>query len=54
MNNEILQKVINKIEARYGDLENDCGAYVSTDNGYEWLSVSRIVNLIKSVDSQYK
>ena len=52
--NEVLQKVVDKIEARYGDLDNDCGAYVSTDNGYEWLSVSKIVSIIKSVDSQLK
>ena len=48
--NQILQEVLDKIKARYGDLNYDCGAYVSTDRGYRWLSVAKIVEIIESVD----
>lgn len=48
--NQILQEVLDKIKARYGDLGNDCGAYVSTDRGYRWLSVANIVAIIERVD----
>lgn len=50
----ILQEVLDRIEARYGDLENECGAYISTDNGYEWLSVANIVEIILRVDEMFE
>lgn len=52
-NNYILQEVLDRIEARYGDLTNERGCSVSTDNGYVWLSVADIVNIIERVDAMY-
>lgn len=54
MNNIILQEVIDRIEARYGDLKDERGAYISTENGYEWLSVANIVEIIERVDSMFE
>ena len=50
----ILQEVLNRIEAKYGGLENECGGYISTDNGYEWLSVANIVEIILHVDEIFE
>lgn len=54
LNNIILQEVLDRIEAKYGDLENITGAYVSTDNGYEWLSVANIVEIVLRVDEMFE
>ena len=54
LNNVILQEVLDRIEAKYGDLENITGAYISTENGYEWLSVANIVEIILRVDSMFE
>ena len=54
LNNMILQEVLDRIEAKYGDLENERGAYISTDNGYEWLSVANIVEIIQRVDEMFE
>lgn len=35
-----------KIENKYGDLDDECGCYI----GEEWLSVKSIVALIDSCD----
>lgn len=40
------QELKDKIEAKYGDLNDECGGYV---NG-EWLSVKNIVDLIDECD----
>lgn len=53
MNNIILQEVLDRIEALYGDLTDETGAYIRTDNGYEWLSVANIVEIIERVDSMF-
>ena len=50
---ELLQEVLNRLEKKYGNLNNPCGCSVSTDNGYEWLSVSKIVDIIVEVDEDY-
>ena len=54
MNNIILQEVLDRIKANYGDLDNECGAYISTDNGYQWLSVANIVEIILRVDKMFE
>ena len=54
MNNIILQEVLDRIKAKYGDLDNECGAYISTDNGYQWLSVANIVEIILRVDKMFE
>jgi hypothetical protein len=53
LNNVILQEVLDRIEAKYGDLENECGCSVSTDNGWAWLSVANIVEIIQHVDEMF-
>ena len=42
------EELLNAIERKYGDLNDEGGCYVSTDNGYEWLSVKDIVDVINS------
>jgi hypothetical protein len=52
-NNYILQEVLDRIEAKYGDLNNERGCSVYTENGYVWLSVADIVQIIERVDAMY-
>ena len=40
--NDLLQA----LEEKYEDLTNECGCNVRTENGYEWLSLSNIVELV--------
>jgi predicted AAA+ superfamily ATPase len=42
-----------KIELKYGDLEDESGCYISTDHGWEWLSVADIVTLIEEADEEF-
>lgn len=53
LNNVILQEVLDRIEAKYGDLEDERGCSVSTDNGWTWLSVANIVEIIQRVDEMF-
>ena len=45
---ELIKKkdLLQAIEEKYGDLTDESGCSVSTDNGFEWLSISNIVELI--------
>lgn len=54
LNNVILQEVIDRIEAKYGDLTDERGCYVSTDDGHAWLSVANIVDIIERVDRMFE
>ena len=54
MNNIILQEVLDRIEAQYGDLTDERGCSVSTDNGWAWLSVANIVEIIERVDLMFE
>ena len=54
LNNVVLQEVIDRIEAQYGDLTDERGCYVSTDNGHAWLSVANIVDIIERVDRMFE
>lgn len=54
VNNIILQEVLDRIEATYGDLTDERGCSVSTDNGWAWLSVANIVEIIERVDSMFE
>ena len=51
--NELLQALLEKLEKKYGDLDDRCGCNVSTDHGWEWLSVADIVEIIMEVDEEY-
>lgn len=53
MNNECLQSLLDRLEDKYGDLDNNTGCYVSTNNGSQWLSVQEIVDLIIMIDNEY-
>lgn len=40
------EELLEAIERKYGDLDDEGGCYVSTDRGYAWLSVKDIVDII--------
>ena len=44
------EELLEALKRRYEDLEDDCGCSVFTSNGYEWLSLARIVAIIESCD----
>ena len=50
----MLQEVLDRIEKKYGDLDDICGCNVHTDHGYEWLSIANIVEIIIGVDEDYE
>ena len=50
---EALRELLERIEVKYGDLDNIRGCYISTNKGYEWLSIANIVELIKEVDREF-
>lgn len=39
-------ELLELLERKYGDLTDNSGCSVSTDNGWEWLSVADIVAVI--------
>ena len=43
-------ELLKAIENKYEDLTNDCGCSVSTNNGWEWLSIKRIVDIINDCE----
>ena len=53
MRHEILDYLKEKIELKYGDLEDESGCYISIDHGWEWLSVADIVTLIEEADEEF-
>ena len=44
------EEVLEALKKKYGDLDNTCGCSVSTGNGYQWLSVADIVDIIESCE----
>lgn len=44
------EELLEALERKYGDLTDECGCSVSTENGWEWLSIADIVNVINSCD----
>ena len=45
------EELLEALKRRYEDLEDDCGCSVRTSNGYEWLSIARIVAIIEACDN---
>ena len=45
---ELIKKkdLLKAIEEKYEDLTNECGCNIRTEYGYEWLSLSNIVELV--------
>ena len=43
-------ELLEALERKYGDLTDKCGCSVSTENGWEWLSVADIVDIINSCE----
>ena len=43
-------ELLELLEEKYGDLTDNCGCSVSTENGWEWLSVAGIVDIINSCE----
>ncbi len=52
MNNPILDKLLDLLERKYGDLSNDSGCNIATDNGWRWMSLNSIVELIEKLDEE--
>ena len=50
MYHNILNRVLEALKEKYGDLDDDCGCY--KDNG-QWFSIARVVEIIKEVDEEY-
>lgn len=44
------EDLLDALKARYEDLDDDCGCSVRTNDGYEWLSLARIVAIINACD----
>lgn len=40
------EELFELLERKYGDLNNECGCYVSTEDGYNWMSIKDIVDVI--------
>lgn len=53
MNEEIKTVLLDALAEKYGDINDDCGAYVRTDYGNEWLSVKAIKDLIVKTVNEY-
>jgi hypothetical protein len=44
------EELLEALERRYEDLEDDSGCSIRTNDGYEWLSIARIVAIINTCD----
>lgn len=44
------EELLEALESKYGNLNDERGCSVSTDNGWEWLSVADIVKVIDSCE----
>lgn len=53
MKNEVLEYLKNLIEEKYGDLDDDGGCYATVGYEREWLSVKRIMDLLREADEEY-
>lgn len=40
------EELLERLERKYGDLNDSCGCYVFVNGEYEWLSVKDIVDVI--------
>ena len=50
--NEAIEYFLELLEEKYGDLTDDCGCYVSTGHGNEWMSILQIAKLAKQADME--
>lgn len=50
---ELISKdeLLEALENKYGTLTDESGCSVLTDNGYEWLSIADIVQIINECDT---
>lgn len=58
MYNEVLNYLLELIEEKYGDLDDNSGAYIINynkpeDRQWEYLSVAEIVSLIEQADEKF-
>lgn len=44
------EELLEALESKYGNLTDKRGCSVSTEDGWEWLSVADIVNVINSCE----
>ena len=53
MRHESLEYLLELLERKYGDLEDNCGCYLRNEYGEaEWFSVAEIVRLINQADEE--
>ena len=53
MKHEVLEYLLEMLERKYGDLEDNSGCYCRNEFGEsEWLSVKEIVRLIERADEE--
>ena len=45
------EELLKRLEKKYEDLNDDSGCSCWTSEGYEWLSIRRIVDIIDSCDT---
>lgn len=43
-------ELMERLENIFGDITDDGGCYVDTNNDYEWLSLRRIVDIINDCE----
>lgn len=39
-------ELLKAIKEKYGNLDDECGCIIHTENGYAWLSIKDIVDII--------
>lgn len=42
------EELLQLLEQKYGDLTNPCGGNIFTAEGYQWLSLTNIVEIINN------
>ena len=51
-NNETMNLFLDALAEKYGDIDDDCGCYVRTERGHEWLSVKAVKDfLIETINA---
>ena len=50
---EVMNIFLDALAEKYGDIDDDCGCYISTDYGHEWLSVREIKDFLIDTINAY-
>ena len=44
------EELLDALEKKYGELDDECGCSIYTNKGFEWLSIKNIVDIIHDCD----